>query len=166
MAGAGIQPVAAVRMEGMYSIPVEHGIEAASQSYKKGSLLLYSSGSLAICATNPALCVGISLSAATGVTGADVPFVPILPSLLFEMSVDGTLSTNAPATGKPSDFTIGTAYGLSLDAATGLFYLASNLTTTNARVRLIEYDADQASIIQGRVRVRWLLTATYLYQQP
>lgn len=166
MAGAGIQPIGAVRMEGLYSIPVEHGIEASSQTYKKGCLVLYSSGSIAKCATNPALTLGVSLSAATGVTGADAPYVPILPNILFETSMDGALSTNAPGTGKPSDLTIGVAYGMSLDAATGLFYLDSSLTTTNARVRLIEYDADQASVIQGRVRVRWLLSASYLYTQP
>lgn len=159
MAGAGIQPIGAVRTEGLYSIPIEHGVEAASQSYKKGMLLIYSSGKLTVWTADADNIVGISCSAATGVTSADVPYIPALPdSIIFEVSMDGALSTNAPATGKPSDLTIGATYGASIDGATGLAYLDSSKDVSGQEEiwRLVDYDADQASVIQGRVRVRFL----------
>ncbi len=158
MAGAGILPIGAVRTEGLYSIPVENGVEGTSQSYPKGALLAYSSGAL-VAATfpSPDNIVGVSLAKATGTTSAPCPYVPCLPdSIIFEISMDGALSTNAPATGKPSDLTIGAVYGLSLDAATNLPYLDSSITGTEDVVRLVDYDADQASVIQGRVHVRFL----------
>ena len=159
---ANIAPVAAARMEGLYSIPVEHGVEAASQVYKKGSFLIYSSGKVAIAGANPASILGIAANAATGVTSTDAPYIPVLLQILFELCVDGALvATNAPGTGKPSDLTIGATYGISLDAASGNWYLDSSKSAANQVARLIEYDSDQSAVINGRVRVRILIANTY-----
>ena len=159
---ANIQPIGAVRMEGLYAIPLEWGIELASQVYLKGNPLVYSSGSLEIAGTNPTAIVGIAASKATGVTGAPVPYVPALPdSIIFEISVDGTLvASDAPGTGYPSQFTIGALYGITLDPVSGQWYLDSSKSGGNQVARLVDYDADQASVINGRVHIRWLRSTT------
>ena len=162
---ANIQPLAYVEGEGTYSIPIEHGIETASQTYKKGTPLIATSGALLTASANPTAVVGIALANATGVTGADVPFVPALgDSLIFEGSVDGTLvNSDAPGTGKPSDLTVWTTYGITFDPVSGNWYIDSSKSGGNQVLRVIGYDVDQTNVINGRVRFRWLRASSTIY---
>jgi hypothetical protein len=169
---ANIQPVAAVIMEGLYSIPTEPVVEAASQTFTKGSILEYtisgtSSGypEVQIAATNPDSVgiAGISCSKATGVTLALLEMVPALPNVLFEITVDDTLvNSDAPGTGTPNEFVVGKTYGVTLDPVSNNWYLDSSKNAADQVARVISYDADQATVVNGRVRIRFLLAATYL----
>lgn len=68
------------------------GIEAASQTYKKGSPLINSSGSLATAAADPTAMRGIAMKDATGTTGARVEYWPLRAGALYEMTFDGTIA--------------------------------------------------------------------------
>jgi hypothetical protein len=119
----GITPVS--NMYGPNNNPVWHGIEAASQSWKAGMPLINSSGSLAIAATLPTLgtVIGISIAAATGVTGADVPFTPILNGMLWEITLDVLSSTTVTGTGTVAQTDFWNKFNLSLDTVGVNFYL-------------------------------------------
>ena len=138
----------------------QHFIEAASQTYKKGAPLIFSSGKVAV-ATSAAGLIGIAVAPATGVTSADAPVVMFMPTVVINICVDKVLvATNAPGTGKPSDFTIGSVYGISVDAASGNWYLSLTAGTLAAAATLIEYDTDQTSVINGFVKARVLQSVT------
>ena len=98
------QPVAikAVQTIGLVSMPILHGGELASSTYKAGAALIDDAttgyltevsgpvdGSTAAKRT-----LGFAESTATGTTGADVRFVPAWPSVVFE----GTLSNSNAGT--------------------------------------------------------------------
>lgn len=137
--------------------------EAASQSYKAGAPLKFSSGGMAIISSvsSPTI-AGIAVSAATGVTAATAPVVVPLANCLFLVSVDTTTTSGTAAlgTGKPSDFTIGTSYELLLDSTSGNYYMGTG--TSNPTFQLLGYDPDQASVVNGRVYVR-ILTSQTIY---
>ena len=140
-----------------------HGIEAGSAAWKVGAPLVNSSGSLAEATTGTTgyagLIIGFALAAATGVTGTDVPFVPVIPTLCFAGTVDGTLvATNAPGTGSVAQTAVWGGIGLQKDAASGLWYLCTTGTASFIVVGLI----DAASTVNGRVRVQILRAQTLL----
>jgi hypothetical protein len=88
------------------------GIEAATQSYTAGALLLDSSGSLAQVAADPTAVRGIAVKAATGTTGKVVEYWPIKAGRLYEMTFEGTIAQ--------SD--IHSNVGVTKDATTGYWY--------------------------------------------
>lgn len=68
------------------------GIEAATQSWKKGAFLINSSGSLAQAAADPTAVRGIALKDATGTTGKSVEYWPIKAGKLYAIVFDGTIA--------------------------------------------------------------------------
>lgn len=158
---ATIQPIFQVSAVGAWGDGYTYNFgESATQSYKLGVPLIFSSGGVAIISTpGTDAMVGISKSAATGVTATTAQVDLAFGSAIFQVSVDKALSaSNAPGTGKPSDFTIGATYSLELDAVSSLFYLV--LTTGVACATLLGYDPSQASLINGRVNIRFLQSTT------
>lgn len=149
------QPVQFIKTLGGWSDAyIEHGYEKASQTYKKGAPLVYDTGQLkedtaqTVGLTATSL-VGFALSDATGTTAADVQYIAAALDQRFRICVDGGLSgTASPGTGKPSDLTRGQLYGLVKDTASGNWYIDSALAATG-NFRLIDYDPDQANVIQG-----------------
>jgi len=142
---------------------VQHGIEAASQTWKVGAPLVNSSGSLAEATTGTTgyagLIVGFALGPATGVTGADVMFVPCIPTASFAGTVDGTLvATNAPGTGSVAQTAVWGGIGLQKDAASGLWYFCTTGTASFILTGLI----DPAATVNGRVRGQILRAQTLL----
>lgn len=139
--------------------------EGTSQSFVLGAPLKFSSGTLVIISsvTSPTI-AGIALGDATGTAGtASAPNCQVtLPfsSCLFQVSVDTTTTSGTAAlgTGKPSDFTIGGTYELLLDSTSGNYYMGTG--TSNAVFTLIGYDPSQASLVNGRVNVRILVSQT------
>lgn len=159
---ANIMPMTLARTYGGWNDDAftQHFIEGAAQTYKKGAPLIFSTGKLVV-ATSAAGLVGIAIAPATGVTSADCPVTMILNPVVWNICVDKVLvATNAPGTGKPSDFTIGSVYGISVDAASGNWYLSLTAGTLAACATLIEYDTDQTSVINGFVKVRILQSVT------
>src|SRR5258708_6176670 len=140
-----------------------HGIEAATQTWKVGAPLVNSSGSLVEATTGTTgyagLIIGFALAPATGVTGADVEFVPALQGLCFAGTVDGTLSaSNAPGTGSVAQTAVWGGIGLQKDGASGRWYLCTTGTASFIIVGLI----DPAATVNGRVRVQILRAQTQL----
>lgn len=159
MAGV-IQPITLARGYGAWTdADIEHGVELSGTTFKRGNVLILSSGQITQAGANPTSGItGIATHAKSGTAGTKVIFNLPLPNMLFSITVDGALSTNAPGTGKPSDFVIGTAYGVSIDGASGLEYLDS--ANTNDCARVVAYDTDQTSVINGRVYICFLQSTT------
>jgi hypothetical protein len=137
--------------------------EAASQTYKTGFPLKFSSGGMAVISSVTAPTIaGIAMSNATGVTAAAAQIILPFDPVLFVVSVDTTTTSGTAAlgTGKPSDFTIGTSYALLVDSTSGNYYMGSG--TGNPVFQLMGYDPDQKSVINGRVYVR-ILTSQTIY---
>jgi len=141
---------------GMSSVPVSThvGIEGASQSYKAGAPLIRSSGKL-VTAGNAAVAdiVGFAEKNATGVTDAAVPFIPAVPGISFEATLENQ-STGDYVLARADMFV---DYGLRVTSG-GLWYLNKNDTSTVAAV-IIDF-VDPLGTIQGRVRARLLDTVT------
>ena len=142
---------------------VMHGIEAASQTWKVGAPLVNSSGSLAEATTATTgyagTIIGFALAPASGVTATDVLFVPVISTLTFSGTVDGTLvATNAPGTGSVAQTAVWGGIGLQKDAASGLWFLCTTGTASFIIVGLI----DPAATVNGRVRVQILRAQTLL----
>ena len=161
-----IQILKLARMDsGWADAAIQHGLEGASQTFTKGAILTASSGTLVQPATftgNITGVVGVSLANATGTTNADCPYICAMPGTIWVASVDGALSSsNAPATGKPSDLVpYTTYYGMSLDAASGNWYVNSAITPAAEGVIVLGWDPDQASVIQGLVYFRFRFVDT------
>ena len=124
---ANIQPIMPDIGLANWQNAILHGIEAASQTWKVGAPLVNSSGSLAEATTGTGgyagTIIGFALAPATGVTGADVTFVPALQGLTMAGTVDGTLNgSNAPGTGSVAQTAVWGGIGLQKDAASGLWY--------------------------------------------
>lgn len=160
---ANIQPIMPDIGLANWQNAILHGIEAASQTWKVGAPLVNSSGSLAEASTGTGgyagTIIGFALAPATGVTGADVTFVPALQGLTMAGTVDGTLvATNAPGTGSVAQTAVWGGIGLQKDAASGLWFLCTSGTASFIIVELI----DPASTVNGRVRVQILRAQTLL----
>ncbi len=79
------QSIQVSRLLGLGAAPVLTGVEAASQTFKKGAPLKNSSGKLAIAAEDDVatLLIGIAEHDAAGVTDTAVKMVPVLPNVVF-----------------------------------------------------------------------------------
>lgn len=89
---AAIYPMRVVRLQNMTSIPIEHGVEAATQSWREGAPLLGVAGKLTEASADPALARGIALKAASGVTDAPVMYSPLMPGVVIEISVNAQVT--------------------------------------------------------------------------
>ena len=89
------QGFAIAPLNGLVSVPIWHGYEAASQSFHEGELLINSSGALAVAGADPTAetLVGMALGHATGTTSADVAYIPLLPTLIFEGCLQNAAGT-------------------------------------------------------------------------
>lgn len=160
---ASIKPIMPDVGFGNWQSVVQHGIEAASQTWKVGAPLVNSSGSLAEATTGTTgyagLIIGFALAPATGVTGTDVEFFPTISPATYAGTVDGTLvATNAPGTGSVAQTGVWGGIGLQKDAASGLWFLCTTGTASFIVTNLI----DAASTVNGRVRVQILRAQTQL----
>jgi hypothetical protein len=135
------------------AMPSMHGVEAASQSWEVGAILVMSSGSLAIGADDPTLAtiVGVARTAATGVTGADVIFTPAVPGVVFEAHLDAGSGTTQLA---QSMFYL--RYGIELTS--GKFFLDQSETTA-IRATVVGF-RDPIGTANGRVYFTFLPNAS------
>lgn len=88
------QPASVVRCPGFSSIPTFHGVEKASQTYKKGAFLIDDDAGRLTESTSPVNAsavanrsFGMALQDATGVTDTQVPFVWLGPNCIIEFSL-------------------------------------------------------------------------------
>lgn len=141
------------RQEGKEGVVVDQAGkvgEAASQDYKAGAPLEYTSGTIEALATGGAdtgLVIGIAAQDATGTTGAAVPYYEANDYNLFEGSlIDGTSAYTLLGT------EIGTAYGL-IDSGDNWYVDISNTSQTKVEVVGL---IDPVGDINPRVIVRFI----------
>jgi hypothetical protein len=165
---ANIQPIALVSTFGLHSLPlIPDQVEGASQTFKKGTPLVWSSGLLVAAGTTPTSgLVGISCAAGQNVTTSPAcQIIPFLKSLIFEITIDGTLSSsNAPGTGSLTQANVGTTYAITKDAASGLFYLVTSGGTAVCTLlgfqTNINNGTNDAGVVNGRALVSFLASTS------
>jgi hypothetical protein len=164
---ANIQAISLYRTFGIWEDGLTwSGPEGASQSFKAGVPLYYSSGLLLTLAADNSVIAGISLAAATGVTGSatnfNCQFTLPSPNATFRITVANySSSTVALATGSPSSLTIGSTYALSFDSASGYWY--ARISGGNASVIYLGPGTDQNSVVNGWGEFQ-ILPASTVYQ--
>lgn len=125
------------------------GPEAASETYKKGAVLVAASGKLQEGGANPVGIVGVAEEPGENLASGSpkVRYVPALPNQMFEGSIDdnGDLGNGAIAAAD-----LYAEYGVTEDAA-GVWYIDKGKTTTLARFRILEF-VDAVGTVNGRVR--------------
>jgi hypothetical protein len=105
-------------------MPLEHGLEGASQSYKIGELVIETAGLIVVSTADPAsIVVGVALRDATGTTGADAPYIPLMEGVLFEASLMGAAAADYIMLAADR----GTAYGVAVSA--NKWYIDSSETS-------------------------------------
>lgn len=152
---ANYQRMQASHTFGLAAMPSEVGIEAATQSFIAGALLVNSSGKVAKAAADPTLgtVLGIAGGPATGTTNDLSRFTPALPAVIFEGTLDTSAGTYALAL---TDVNV--KYGIALDSSTGHFYVDQS-DTSNVRV-LVTQLKDAVGTVSGRVYFTFLPLST------
>lgn len=151
----GYQALCAGPSEGRSAHCVITGFEGASQSYKRGSVLVVASG-LVIKGTSgndaPTLLtvLGVADAPASGTTSKAVPIIPALPGVVFEGNLDAGSGTTALTVASH----MFTNFGLTLDSTTDHWYVDSS-DTTDIRVCVIGFK-DPAATVNGRVYFTFL----------
>lgn len=127
--------ILAARVEGGMDIPINHGIETASSTWKAGAPLIFASGKLAI-STAPIdatdMTVGFSLTNATGTTDHDTIYVPALANVVF---IGWLLATSGGAsldTHVLAQTDVGTTHAIQTDSASGKWYVDYSNTSDKA----------------------------------
>lgn len=140
------------RLNGKTSVVPAHGIEAASSAWKKGALLVNSSGKLAEAGADPTVSLGVALTAATGVTDKPVMYVPMSQDVEFEISAD---RSGALGTGQVTEGNLNGEFGVARDT-NGIWYLDLDETTTRV-FRITEIPKGMTGVNMPRVIVKPLL---------
>lgn len=143
---------------GALSVPVRtDGLEAAGQSWVAGAPLIASSGSLAEASDDPTSgIIGFACNDASGTTGAAVSYIPALPDIEFEATLeDQSNGDHALVAGNKY-----TNFAIRQRTANGAWYLDENDTTNDGAV-VVEF-VEPVGTVQARVRAR-LLAAVTIY---
>ena len=113
------------RVAGGFDIPIVHGVEGTSQTYKAGAPLIPSSGAL-VESTSPIdptnKTVGFALADATGTTSHDAPYVEAIGEMLFIGYLQATSGSNATDTHTLAQTDVGTTHAIAKDAG-GKWYV-------------------------------------------
>lgn len=161
-----VNALQAHRVVGGYDIPHDSSNqEAATQTYKAGAVLIFSSGTLTEAGANPTGIVGIAendgqnLAAAgfypkesPGVAGvgAQGPLVALaLPSVVFEGNLAGTTAGDPDQTHTLAITDVGLKFGIAKGTTSKLWYVNFS-DTTNTRVVVVGL-RDPVGTIGGRV---------------
>lgn len=158
----GLQAITVNSRQGLFSTPLKrmgtfNGClgEAATSTWAIGAPLVNSSGYLAEAGTNPTAVVGFATAAATGVTGADVEYIPAYTDTLeFEISID---TGGSIGTGSLANTNVMSTFGLTRDSTSKFWFADTAKTaTTYINVRLMGFKlspgatTSDVGVIQGR----------------
>jgi hypothetical protein len=145
-------PLAATQREGLSSTPSRVAPEKASQTFKRGTVLVNNGGYLEKGGVNPRAIVGVSEE--PGENGASdgaksCRYVPALMHVVFEGSID---TSSALGTGAIAAADLFAEYGLTEDPS-GVWYVDKAKATagTSSVGRLVEL-VDAVGTVNGRVR--------------
>ncbi len=108
-----LAPMVVCGLVGHESFPCDEKLEGSGQSFKKGELLIYSSGKLIVSTADPASIVeGIALGDAAGVVNSKVLFAEMIEGLEVEMSFMGAAAADYVL----AQTDIGVAYGVAVSS--------------------------------------------------
>lgn len=138
-------PITLYKLSGLNSSPLEHGKEAASQTYKGGALLVEASGKVQECAADPAKVLGVAQYKASGVTDNDNIYTHNQRGAQFAISLD---DSSALGTGAIAATDRHAAYGVAKDA-NGIWYLDKAETSVKV-MEIIDFIGDVGEVM-GRV---------------
>lgn len=145
------------RRLGLSSTPTLPGPEGASQTFKKGAPLIYTSGYLVEAAVDPvAGIVGFAEEDAHNAAAGlyEIGVTPALPGVIFE----GILTDESDAAYTLAQTALGLQYALQKDTTT-LAWAIDSADTTLISVRIVEL-VDAIGTVNPRVRFTVLLDAT------
>lgn len=137
---AAIYPMKVVRLQMGGSVPIEHGVEAATQSWREGAPLVGVSGKLTEVSADPTQAVGIALKAASGVTDAPVMYAPFNRNVVIEISVNAQVTVA----------NMHIAYGI---VESSNIWILDLTETTATFGRIIEIPDDQKAVDNPRVLI-------------
>ena len=143
--------------EGLSSTPSRRMGEAALQTFELGAVLINSAGYLAEGGANPTNIIGIAMEDGenNATAGAkDCGYVPVLPHVLFEMSLDKASGLGRVTVASDR----WTKYGITKHAD-GEWYVDIDKTGGNARVVVVDF-VDAVGTASGRVLVAFLAVQT------
>ena len=146
---ANFKRMTAAFTDGLSAMPSMTWPEGAVQSFLTGAVLVAASNAAAVATADPTLgtVLGIAEGPATGTTAADCRFVPALPHITFEGTLDipaGTYVLAAAALGLKCE----------LQVTSGIFYLEQD-QTTNTRVIVVGFK-DPIGTVSPRVYFKFL----------
>lgn len=148
-------PLRVAHLEGLVAIPVIHGVEKASQTYKKGAPLqdddagrLTESASPIDASGVTKRAIGLALNDATGTTGKDAPIALVGEYTIFE----GTLSDATAGTHTLAQADQFETYPVTKDGtfSTGNWYLDANAKANSGGGMIVELK-DPIGTVDGRV---------------
>ena len=140
---------------GLHSTPTVEFEEAASGDWKKGGVLVFSSGLVTEPAynANPTQIVGIAENAATGTTNANCRVIPAIPGTVI---FSGHISDDITGNYTTVEANVGTCYGILQDATNLGWYIdAGTSTVADCRVRVVGFH-DPVGTSNGRVYFTFL----------
>lgn len=144
-----VQPLQVARLEGMPSVPLEHGEEGTgTQTWIKGSVLIFNGQRLDEAATEPVdNIMGLALAPAEGTDDADVMYVPITSDIIFE----GNIGTSVTVGDIAAD-DMNALYPLALS---GTDWFVDKTDNNQPTVRVIRF-RDAVGTTNGRVYFKFL----------
>lgn len=157
--GVRVRMLASGSKDGLYSTPSMVQGEGASQTFKKGAILVNGSagnvGTVVEAGADPTLILGIAESNGGNnatVGGAEQRFVPALPHCTFEGTLDDNTGTYALVAGDKNK-----KYGVAKDA-NGIWYI-DQTDTTNTVVLITDFK-DPVGTQAARVYFKFLTGKT------
>lgn len=159
MAGTVAQGIKPRRVSGQTSIPLWSGPESALHTSKKGAVLVFASGYLDLGAVDLVNGIAGIQQDAVGRNAAsdglaDLTFVPALPGMRFEATLEDETNNNHALVATNT----GLKYALQRDATNDRWFVDEN-DTTNVSV-LITKLLDPLTTVKGRVEFVFLADTT------
>lgn len=155
-----IKSISGSKSLGLNGVPLFNGPEGASQTYKRGAPLIYTSGYLVVAGSAPIDTGDVVVGFATqdgrnGTAGQyTATYVPVIPSAIFT----GVLSNKSTSSHTLVQTNLGVAYALDVDATSLAWYIDVN-NTTNPVCRIVGFQ-DPVGTVDAVVFFMYLAAGT------
>lgn len=144
-----IKNIQLARLEGMTSVPMEHGEEGTgTQTWIQGSPLIFNGQRLDEAGDEPTNNImGIAMADASGVSDTDVIYLPVSSDMIFE----GNIGTSVTA----GDIAAGDMNALFPLKLSGTDWFVDKSDNNNPSVRVVRF-RDAVGVTNGRVYFKFL----------
>jgi hypothetical protein len=139
------------KRQGLHSTPSLNFLEAASQTFKIGSPLTFTTGgsTVELCAstTNPVNIIGFSAEDASGTTNNPIRIWPLADGVIWEAELGTAALTDVTL----AQTQVGDVYGIARDGTNlGYFIDTANTAVLQVKVRIVGLK-DAVGTVNGRV---------------